>query len=128
MSALPPITTKNGEPLKRRRTLEPLPGNRRRPDGAAGAVMPDRRRGRRLQRKRTCRFRPDPRVPHDAAAVLCAFDLLELDGKDPRRTPIEERKRILAKLLIMSHPREGIALNEHYTGDGAIARAAPIVG
>jgi ATP-dependent DNA ligase len=30
----------------------------------------------------------------------------------------EERKRILAKLL--NHPREGIAFNEHYTGDGAI--------
>jgi bifunctional non-homologous end joining protein LigD len=55
---------------------------------------------------------------HDAAAVLCAFDLLELDGEDLRRTPIEERKRILAKLL--GHPHEGIAFNEHYTGDGAI--------
>jgi bifunctional non-homologous end joining protein LigD len=50
--------------------------------------------------------------------VLCSFDLLELDGKDLRRTPIEERKGTLAKLL--SHPHEGIALNEHYTGDGAI--------
>jgi len=37
---------------------------------------------------------------HDAAAVLCAFDLLELDGEDLRRTPIEERKRILAKLSV----------------------------
>jgi ATP-dependent DNA ligase len=45
-------------------------------------------------------------------------DLLELDGEDLRRTPIEERKRILAKLV--SHPHEGIAFNEHYTGDGAI--------
>ena len=26
---------------------------------------------------------------HDAAAVLCAFDLLELDGEDLRRMPIE---------------------------------------
>jgi hypothetical protein len=55
---------------------------------------------------------------HDAAAVLCAFDLLELDGEDLRRTPIEERKRFLEKLL--SHPHEGIAFNEHCTGDGAI--------
>jgi bifunctional non-homologous end joining protein LigD len=54
---------------------------------------------------------------HDAAAVLCAFDLLELDGRDLRRMPIEERKRILAKLL--SHPHEGIAFNKHHTGDGA---------
>jgi bifunctional non-homologous end joining protein LigD len=34
---------------------------------------------------------------HDAAAVLCAFDLLELDGEDLRRTPIEERKHSRAK-------------------------------
>jgi ATP-dependent DNA ligase len=33
------------------------------------------------------------------SAVLCAFDLLELDGKDLRRRPIEERKGLLAKLL-----------------------------
>ena len=51
----------------------------------------------------------------DAAAVLCAFDLLELDGEDLRRTPIEERKRILPKLL--DHSREGIAFNARYTGD-----------
>ena len=36
---------------------------------------------------------------HDTAAVLCAFDLLELDGEDLRRMPIEERKGTLAKLL-----------------------------
>jgi bifunctional non-homologous end joining protein LigD len=54
---------------------------------------------------------------HDGAAVLCAFDLLELDGKDLRRMPIEERKRLLVELL--SHPHEGIAFNEHHTGDGA---------
>ena len=55
---------------------------------------------------------------NDAAAVLCAFDLLELDGKDLRRTPIEERKGTLAELL--SYPHQGIAFNEHYVGDGAI--------
>jgi bifunctional non-homologous end joining protein LigD len=49
--------------------------------------------------------------------VLCAFDLLELDGKDLRRMPIEERKRILVELL--GHPHEGIAFNEHHSGDGA---------
>ena len=32
--------------------------------------------------------------------------------------PIEERKGTLAKLL--SHPHEGIAFNQHNTGDGAI--------
>jgi bifunctional non-homologous end joining protein LigD len=30
---------------------------------------------------------------HDHAAVLCAFDLLELDGEDLRRLPIEKRKQ-----------------------------------
>ena len=36
---------------------------------------------------------------HDHAALLCAFDLIELDGNDLRRTPIEERKDFLAELL-----------------------------
>jgi hypothetical protein len=34
---------------------------------------------------------------HDHAAVLCAFDLIELDGKDLRRVPIEQRKQALAR-------------------------------
>jgi ATP-dependent DNA ligase len=41
--------------------------------------------------------------------VLCAFDLLELDGRDLRREPIEKRKALLAKLLKGSHL--GIVLN-----------------
>jgi bifunctional non-homologous end joining protein LigD len=54
---------------------------------------------------------------HDHAALLCAFDLIELDGNDLRRTPIEERKDFLAKLL--NRPHEGIAFNQHYLCDGA---------
>ena len=54
---------------------------------------------------------------HDDAAVLCAFDLIELDGKDMRRAPIEERKHALANLLFRE--RDGIAFNQHYDGDGA---------
>lgn len=38
-----------------------------------------------------------------AEAVLFAFDLLELAGKDLRRTPVEERKRVLAKLYASPH-------------------------
>jgi bifunctional non-homologous end joining protein LigD len=53
-----------------------------------------------------------------ASAVHCAFDLLELDGRDIRREPIEKRKASLAKLLRGSH--SSIVLNEHYEEDGAI--------
>jgi bifunctional non-homologous end joining protein LigD len=51
-------------------------------------------------------------------AVLSAFDLLELDGNDLRRKPIETRKALLAKLLKGSHL--SLVLNEHYEEDGAI--------
>jgi bifunctional non-homologous end joining protein LigD len=54
-----------------------------------------------------------------ASAVLRAFDLLELDGEDLRRQPIEKRKELLAKLLKGSHL--SIILNEHFKEDGAIA-------
>jgi bifunctional non-homologous end joining protein LigD len=36
---------------------------------------------------------------HDHAAVLCAFDLIELDGEDLRWQPVERRKAMLADLL-----------------------------
>jgi hypothetical protein len=39
---------------------------------------------------------------------MCAFDLLELDGRDMRGVPIEQRKAALAKLLRRS--TDGIAL------------------
>src|SRR5690242_19388717 len=52
-----------------------------------------------------------------ANAVLCAFDLLELDGRDLRREPIERRKALLAELLKGSH--SSIVLNEHFEEDGA---------
>ena len=53
-----------------------------------------------------------------ASAVLCAFDLVELDGKDLRREPIENRKVLLADLLRESHL--SIVPNEFYEDDGAI--------
>jgi ATP-dependent DNA ligase len=52
---------------------------------------------------------------HDHAAVLCAFDLLELDGEDLRKLPIEVRKAGLTQLLLRK-PSPGIALNEHHVG------------
>jgi len=54
----------------------------------------------------------------NAGAVLCAFDLLEVNGEDIRREPIEDRKRRLAGLLRLPH--DGIAINEHFGGDGAV--------
>jgi bifunctional non-homologous end joining protein LigD len=55
---------------------------------------------------------------HGDDAVLIAFDLIELDGEDLRRTPIEHRKRTLAKLL--RRPHAGIVVNEVFEGDGDI--------
>jgi bifunctional non-homologous end joining protein LigD len=52
-----------------------------------------------------------------ASAVHVAFDLLELDGKELRRQPIEIRKDLLAKLLKGSHL--SIVRNEHFEEDGA---------
>jgi bifunctional non-homologous end joining protein LigD len=54
---------------------------------------------------------------HDHAAVLCAFDLIELDGKDLRRIPIEQRKQALVGLL-HRRERDGLVLNVHYDCDG----------
>jgi bifunctional non-homologous end joining protein LigD len=54
----------------------------------------------------------------NARAIFCAFDLLEVNGEDIRREPIEDRKRRLAGLLRLPH--DGIALNEAFGGDGAV--------
>jgi bifunctional non-homologous end joining protein LigD len=54
----------------------------------------------------------------DDAVLLCAFDLLEVNGEDIRQDGIEGRKRRLAGLL--RRPHDGMALNEHYRGDGAV--------
>jgi bifunctional non-homologous end joining protein LigD len=55
---------------------------------------------------------------HGGDAVLIAFDLIELEGEDLRRSPIEHRKSKLAKLVRGPHP--GIALNEVFKGYGGI--------
>jgi ATP-dependent DNA ligase len=51
-------------------------------------------------------------------ATLIAFDLLEVDGVDLSRKPIEERKRRLAQLLRNSEP--GLQLNAHLDEPGDI--------
>ena len=52
------------------------------------------------------------------AATLCAFDLIEIEGRDLRRQPIEDRKLTLKRLLRKQHP--GIAFNRHFDVEGAI--------
>jgi bifunctional non-homologous end joining protein LigD len=47
---------------------------------------------------------------------LYAFDLIELNGDDLRRDPLEVRKATLAS--IVSKARPGIRFNEHLEGDG----------
>ena len=59
------------------------------------------------------------------AAVLCAFDLIELNGKDLRRKALEERKHALANVLYRE--RDGIVFNQHYDGDGAIIFKASVL-
>ena len=54
---------------------------------------------------------------HDQNVLLFAFDLLELDGEDFRKQPLEERKRTPADLLRQSPP--GVTFNEYFDGDGA---------
>jgi bifunctional non-homologous end joining protein LigD len=57
--------------------------------------------------------------PTNLSAVLCVFELLEFDGEDLHRLPIEVRKVGLAQLLLRK-PSSDIAFNEHYVGDGEI--------
>jgi ATP-dependent DNA ligase len=70
-------------------------------------------------------FFPAAKFSHGAlaSAVHCAFDLLELDGRDLRRELIQKRKALFAKLL--RGQQLSIVLNEHYENehyeeDGAI--------
>jgi bifunctional non-homologous end joining protein LigD len=54
----------------------------------------------------------------DRRVFLCAFDLIELDGNDLRREPIERRKVALAKLLRRAKP--GLQINDHITEPGDV--------
>src|SRR5579863_3155286 len=55
---------------------------------------------------------------HDDAVTLCAFDLLQLDGEDLRREPIEVRKATLKGLLRRARP--GVAFNRHFEVNGTV--------
>jgi bifunctional non-homologous end joining protein LigD len=49
---------------------------------------------------------------------LCAFDLLELDGRDLRFEPLTTRRSVLARLI--RKPRCGLVLNEQFEQDGPL--------
>ena len=53
---------------------------------------------------------------HDASVFLYAFDLIELDGDDLRREPLDTRKATLASVLRRAAP--GVRVNEHIEADG----------
>ncbi len=55
---------------------------------------------------------------NDRTVFLYAFDLIEFDGRDLRREPIETRKVELAKLLRKTD--YGIFLNEHVEDEAAM--------
>jgi bifunctional non-homologous end joining protein LigD len=55
---------------------------------------------------------------NDPTVFLYAFDLIELEGRDLRKDPIEERKSALVKLLRKTD--YGIFLNEHVEDDAVI--------
>jgi len=58
------------------------------------------------------------KVRRSPQVFLCAFDLLELDGKDLRGEPFEVRKATLASLLRARLP--GLQFNQHLTHPGDI--------
>jgi bifunctional non-homologous end joining protein LigD len=55
------------------------------------------------------------------AVFLFAFDLLERDGEDLRRAPIEQRKAALAELARNAKP--GLQLSEHLELPGEVVFA-----
>jgi bifunctional non-homologous end joining protein LigD len=55
---------------------------------------------------------------HDERVFVWAFDLLELDGQDLRREPIEVRKATLASVLRSC--RAGLQFNQHLAHPGDI--------
>ena len=56
------------------------------------------------------------KVRANDSVFLFAFDLIELNGDDLRRDPLEVRKATLASILAKASP--GIRFNEHIESDG----------
>jgi hypothetical protein len=60
---------------------------------------------------------------HDDSTFLYAFDLIELNGDDLRRDPLEVRKATLRSTLAKAGL--GLRFNEHLEGDGPTVFAMP---
>jgi ATP-dependent DNA ligase len=63
--------------------------------------------------------RPQQQVPIVSSETVLpcpCFDLIELNGDDMRREPLEVRKATLASVLVKAAP--GLKLNEHIVADG----------
>jgi hypothetical protein len=67
-------------------------------DFAASQVVHARRRGRGVRSYGVAIFDALPRPGTVSDAMLYAFDLLELDGEDPREMPLVDRKKRIARL------------------------------
>ena len=78
--------------------------------------MPDRWRGSHLRRYGVTSFDRIRYRRNDDDVFLYAFDLIELNGDDLRRDPLEVRKATLAS--IVAKASTGIRFNEHIEGDG----------
>ena len=57
--------------------------------------------------------------------MFLAFDLLWLDGKDLRKEPQLERKRLLKELIEDHRLEEPIFFSEHHEGDGRLCSSPP---
>jgi ATP-dependent DNA ligase len=66
-----------------------------------------------------CLFRADPNWETDHGVFMYAFDLIELDGEDMRREPLELRK-VTLNVLLGRRAAPGIRFNEHIEEDGPI--------
>ena len=55
---------------------------------------------------------------HDASVFMYAFDLIELNGDDLRREPLEVRKAALERVL--GRAGSGVRFNEHLEAEGPL--------
>src|SRR5262249_50253584 len=94
----------------------PLPADCRDPGSAVPAILHHRRRGGRLRRNGMPSFDRIRYRRHDASVFMYAFDLIELNGDDLRREPLQGRKATLASVLAKA--ALDLRPTEHIEADG----------